>query len=419
MWVAIPALFLGALYLTYLFYTFDEPPPFDADLLAPREAVAREENGYYLLDLKTSDFVWSISEEEKAEFASGDKWDPAAVRKVLEENLGVLEKFDAAIKLPKFQIPEPQSTNDLNPDQFMAWRSVVTLASLRLMALFQSGDAKEAFDEAVKLIRFGHRLEGGSDYLVQFLVARAIKENALDRVRWLIPRTKLGESVLRPYLNELLQYPASAEGLAGAYSGEYRLGAEWINRASGRGGEGVRELRASMSGLARIVPQLLFFNPNRTKRLLAEAYRPIIEALLRGKVPESIRQVELEINPWLPSKNLMGKTVVRQGIESTLVFVSHILEERWSLQKTRILLALRCHQLARGKLPATLDELVPGYLDEPPRDPYVGEILEYSSDEKSVRLSEKAQAKLKSLKPIFPSLPFQFPKAETSFKIEF
>ncbi len=418
-WMAIPTLFLGAVYLTYVFYTFDEPPPFDADLLAPREVVAREENGFYLLDLKTSDIVWSISNEERAGFESGDKWDADVVHKVLEENRSVLEKFDAALRLPKFQIPELRSTNDLNPDEFMARRIVEMLVSLRVMALFRGGKEKEALDEAVKLIRFGHRMEGGSACVVHFLTASAIKMSGIDRFLWLLPRTKLTESDLRPYLAELSRYPAPADGLAGAFSGEYRLQVEWIDRAKSGGEVEARELRARMRGLALILPRWLFFNPNRTKRLLAEAYRPVIEALSRGKVPESGMNDELEINPWLPNKNLMGKTLVREIIESILGFVSRIPEERWSLQKARLLLALRCYQVARGKLPATLEELVPVYLDELPRDPYAGEFLVYSAEEKTVRLSGKAQTKVKSLKPVFPNLPFVSSNAETSFKIEF
>ena len=47
---------------------------------------------------------------------------------------------------------------------------------------------------------------------------------------------------------------------------------------------------------------------------------------------------------------------------------------------TRIFLALRCHQLEQGRLPASLDELVPAYFDRVPVDPFTGEPFGYDPE---------------------------------------
>jgi hypothetical protein len=48
------------------------------------------------------------------------------------------------------------------------------------------------------------------------------------------------------------------------------------------------------------------------------------------------------------------------------------------------LLALRCHQLETGELPASLAELVPRYLKAVPLDPHDGQQLRYSRDRRIV-----------------------------------
>jgi hypothetical protein len=47
-------------------------------------------------------------------------------------------------------------------------------------------------------------------------------------------------------------------------------------------------------------------------------------------------------------------------------------------------LAVRCYELERGDLPDTLEQLVPAYLPQVPRDPYDGNPLRYSKRAKRI-----------------------------------
>ena len=48
------------------------------------------------------------------------------------------------------------------------------------------------------------------------------------------------------------------------------------------------------------------------------------------------------------------------------------------------MLALKCYAIEYGELPASLDQLVPEYLDEIPADPFDGRPMRYSKEKKIV-----------------------------------
>jgi hypothetical protein len=52
---------------------------------------------------------------------------------------------------------------------------------------------------------------------------------------------------------------------------------------------------------------------------------------------------------------------------------------------TRALLALKAFEAANGRLPASLDELVPAHLGSVPVDPFDGKPLRYSAEKKLIR----------------------------------
>ena len=59
---------------------------------------------------------------------------------------------------------------------------------------------------------------------------------------------------------------------------------------------------------------------------------------------------------------------------------------RRGLVACRLGLALKCHRSENGKYPASLRELVPGYLEKIPPDPVTGKSIAYSSDGKDFKI---------------------------------
>ncbi len=51
---------------------------------------------------------------------------------------------------------------------------------------------------------------------------------------------------------------------------------------------------------------------------------------------------------------------------------------------TRVLMALKAYKAENGALPESLDELVPEYIAEVPRDPFDGQPLRYSREKKII-----------------------------------
>ncbi len=87
---------------------------------------------------------------------------------------------------------------------------------------------------------------------------------------------------------------------------------------------------------------------------------------------------------WFPT-NYSGKVYLeflRPSYES--FFLHHLSSDEFSLFAPKLLFALKRFHRDRGALPDSLDELVPAYLKEIPRDPFDGEKLRYDKGRKIV-----------------------------------
>jgi len=140
-----------------------------------------------------------------------------------------------------------------------------------------------------------------------------------------------------------------------------------------------------------------YFKPNKTKFLQAEVIRTMIKNIdkpyknMKFLLIEEDASEELEENGFLPLKiirylfweNSIGETLVDFS-DSQFLLAEHICRERFSLRATAVLLALRAYQKEKGKLPDSLNELVPEYLSHLPLDPFDGKPLRYSKEKKTV-----------------------------------
>jgi hypothetical protein len=84
------------------------------------------------------------------------------------------------------------------------------------------------------------------------------------------------------------------------------------------------------------------------------------------------------------SGNVAGQVMAFQLIPSTAATFTTKCHSKIRLDATRTLLALRAYQLAHGRLPDHLSELVPEFMDQVPVDDFDGQPLRYSPEKKIV-----------------------------------
>ncbi|MBZ1356675.1 MAG: hypothetical protein KY054_02835 [Candidatus Nealsonbacteria bacterium] len=85
------------------------------------------------------------------------------------------------------------------------------------------------------------------------------------------------------------------------------------------------------------------------------------------------------------TENVVGKEL--HDIIVAVVFPG-LLEKKcledFSVIGTQLLIAIRAYQIETGKVPASLNELVPEYFFEVPRDPFDGKLIKYSPEKKII-----------------------------------
>jgi len=370
----------------------DCPPPQDDDLKVQRLDIPEKENAFYYFELAADELAWPDDEETNERvhaMLEDEQWDDELADELIQKNTAIFEYIEKGLACAHLQVPEIKGIDDLMP-YLCPRRDLARLTSLRALWFFKQGKEKEAFDEAMKGVKFGHMIEGSKGQLIHYLVGMGVKEIGLDRMRMMMPRTSLPPDRLKGYAEALANYEANEEGLADAFRVEYTVFAGLTDDLA----RGARDLdfgkvdmeerdhtKKGYSGY--------FFQPNKTKRLLAEMYRGCISNIPRTWAERDYSG--LPEPPEGPGFLMMARYAVSgNAIGKILVPMLAPAMERTQLAKcrtdlsvsiTRLLLALKAYKTDTGELPLSLDELVPEYLDAVPRDPFGGKPIRYSREE--------------------------------------
>ena len=398
--------------LACIYYTVDEPPPEDADLLPQRVAIPREENGFFHVKLAWEDFSWKTpdkgaagkpeaaslsgessddgSEEEMApddveeriwSMLQGEEaWDQAFAAAILEANRRILEQLDKALSAPRFEF-EPLPNTSAPITHLRGFMALSSIQRLKARLELEAGREARAVSETLKLIRLGHRAEEGKGCGFETAVAAEIASRGLEDLTDLVRRTGMGPDQLRPLLEELPRYHMTEEAFKESLKTEYSLT-----------GRSLEELGVEKLADYYLMPgpswfsRRLCFKPNATRRLYAEGFRAIRNEL--SAPPGKREKVDFDALSggrvgWFPGRNRVGRSLfqVAMPLMERQLLRSRVGREL-RLSFLRVLIALKCHKLSKGSFPRSLEELVPEFLPEVPLDPYDGKPLRYSADEK-------------------------------------
>jgi hypothetical protein len=135
------------------------------------------------------------------------------------------------------------------------------------------------------------------------------------------------------------------------------------------------------------VERVLFFKPNRTRRMFAETIRKMVEDA--PKPYNEIRHIDSDERPLNPVMAVLRGNAIGEMIYRLLMPALrgvHPLKCQTNVQvaATRTLLALKAYKLDKGRLPETLEQLVPEYLDAVPIDDFDGKPVRYNAAKKII-----------------------------------
>jgi len=384
--------------------SIDEPLVDDSDLRVERADVPDEQNGYWYFtrmseaaDMPEETGEPSEEEGEQAErptgralvdaILEGRAWDADFVADLWQRNEEAIRLLDEGLACETAQAPRLRIDSEI--PEVVGWLEIAHLLDLHAMLLFKQGKEAEALEEALRLVRFGHAVESAKGGLVHYLIGKMAKQQGLGRLRVILSGTTLGRKVLASYARRLGDYRAKEQGAADALRVEYEMEIQVLEDVKA-GKYSLREIM-SFDGSRRpgSPPPPFLFHPNETRRLFVEAYR-----LMLGSVPLPYSGIKPKLDSvldfpmddwstWLKG-NSVGVRLYCILMPATKGFLAQTCQEEVELAAARTLLALKAFKVEKGRLPKTLGELVPEYLEAVPLDDFDGMPLRYNAEKKVV-----------------------------------
>jgi hypothetical protein len=324
------------------------------------------------------------------------EWDQPIADEVLRRTAEALALWERGLAAPCYQTPRPvRYTYNIEIPWCYSYLALANVVSIRSRDRARRGDHDGSYDDALKLVRFGHQVESGKGCLIEYLVGLTLKEMGEALMRDQVKTCTLPSARLRHYAAELARYPCVAQGLADAWRVEYACQAGTIDDlASGdmdfTGIGPAAPKRQALGPAERLLWRAArgpFFKPNRTRRLFAETMREMVEDA--PKPYNEVRQIDSEqdaLNPVMAvlRGNAIGEMIYRLLMPALRNVHRLKCQTNVELAATRTLLAMKAYKLDKGRLPETLEQLVPEYLEAVPIDDFDGKPLRYNAAKKII-----------------------------------
>ena len=358
----------------------DAAPPDETEFAVARPEVAPEDNAFtYFLDA-TNHLVETTNAQLVADFLAGKAANGEELRDLVERNAACLARVRRGTECAICWMPTTLSFDTEFP-YLTSWLKIGKLLAIQSRLARLSGRPEEAADAALTEARMGNLVLNHAESMLHYLVGGALASQGLEA---------------------LLELPAAADraaaldglgpfdaGLARALAAEGRY-AEHVVGQLADGQIDVFDLVAfgnvernwRMRLLGGILRSSYFFKPHAARWDLRDVFRQMIRdvSVPHAQIdPDFGRVFGRGWTEWI-RPNVVGRL-----LRIMLIPPAGITLERKCRYESLLAgakLATACHRFAQenGRLPETLQALVPEYLAAVPRDPYDGEPFRYSAE---------------------------------------
>ncbi|MCB1237895.1 MAG: hypothetical protein KDM91_22710, partial [Verrucomicrobiae bacterium] len=307
------------------------------------------------------------------------EWDAKIADEVIGDHaelVGAFRKLAAASDQPWEWKEGSGVANLANPtpylDELFAAGKLALIASIRQA---ETGHSKEGSKIAMELIETGRGLRNAHGSTVHWLTGTTISALGLRAVENNAILNEFSEKESTEISKLLAASEADFEESRFFLTTEYLSFKRLLDAiASGE----IDRPKAMISFGGRKGP-LFLFQKNKTLNCFKTYLEPFVteknldwvtlKALARAKYDEIHSKNERALTKLMDT-NAIGNYYVRLASRPLDLNFSSVLELNARLRFARLCLALRRHQLAKGELPNSLDELIPEFMDEIPTDPF-------------------------------------------------
>jgi hypothetical protein len=374
--VLVVLLFVAVLLKSWLAPT----PAFnDADLQPNRAIVSTDMNAFPLL-LEAGELMAISEQDETAIYAlgSGSSWNEADAKAFLTANTAALAKLHEIWSRPQLQVNVISNFAQEYP-YLEKWRQLTSLALIEARLSFHTGNEPDAFELAMRIVRFGHRVEASNGDVIHYLVGAAIKSSGLECLRQFANHTRQPKDSLLSIARQLRDFEANQDGLYNALKVDYATQATFLGEFSTD--------TNSFGQLVAIVPNPMF-SATRSKVELAGQIRCTMIAVTNFYANGLLEMPVIKTNRSTLGQLLQGNAVGSMFNEMSQSSREKLLlrkcRENVALRATRVMLALRAFQMTHGQLPQSLAELLPDFLETIPLDDFDGKPIRYLPELKTI-----------------------------------
>jgi len=364
-----------------LLMVVDEPRQEFPRLVVEEHSAPDDQNGYVALEGLMKRFPNPFGDDIRYLSGGLDRKPPegaewtALAGKALEKRKALLEAVDGMLSKPAFVLPKPP---DWEMGMHFGPERTYCLELGRLLA-FQSrlklreGRPTDALATAEKLLRLGMRLILDNDGFMTYLTGDGLVQLGSAQVRKVAAAPQADASLLRPLIARLELDDGLRRGFERALGQELAQTVSFIPRLPMPG----KYYRVFVRG------RFPFLKPNMTRNLLGRC----LSKLAASAQKDGAGPLRLKKGPWgIPCegtrfcllhfiRNPVGDIIVGEVFSSSkLTWYRRLLAR---LRLTRLMVAARCYSLEAGRLPDSLDALVPEYFDKLPLDPFSGKPFVY------------------------------------------
>lgn len=383
---AAAVILLAAVSLTVLIsISGDDPAPDDSDLRLPRLNLPEDENAFTWFDKAVGALERGADVEGIYEaLASEEEGAEDEAEYLLDDNGDALALVAKGMTCARLEVP-PVNDMTVRMPYLAQWQKISRLKALRSLLLARQGRAEEALEEAVDVVRFGRKIQGGRGAFLVFLTGCVVRESGLEALRNALYECEPDGAVLARCEADVAALNLDAQDHANSLRVEYVAMANTLDALAK--GE-LREMVHVPAPLA-LSNYTCFYKPNMTKAILADSIRAIID----GKEPVfSTSATDPKLNPHtyhnrrklVLSGNFIGISCLGMMLPGLSQAVLVEPRDSCSIGATRLLIAIKRHRMETGALPEKLDALVPGWLDAVPRDAFDGKPLRYDPERRVV-----------------------------------
>ena len=366
----------------------DIPPPDDAEFRPVRAAVAAEDNAFTFFLQATNLYVDITNRKLIGDFLAGQTAGTGELREWLDQNSRCLDLVRKGTGCTVCQMPELESFETTMP-YLNTWLNWGKCLAVQAKYARQAGDYDAAREAVLTAERLGHLIQENAECLIHYLVGVAIVNQALEQVQDLARDPDLPEKDLQALAASLNAIGPFDAGLVRALKAECRCTANVVKQlATGRTGWldvfafGNAERSFKTRAVNRTLRSGYIFQPHETLGIIQNDFRSLIQS-----VPRTYAQMDIRDEPkfgqhwtdWV-RPNALGqlyRLLMRPAMSHTLIARCRA---ECMLSGTKLVVACNRFRREKGRWPDTLQNLVPGYLPEVPRDPFDGQPFRYSTE---------------------------------------